>query len=233
MEEKKSTKANLQKKRIVYFEIGLAAALLITITLFAHNKRKTAGSEIENPVLTDAGAIEIIPVTRQPEQSSAHRRYQFNSDVISIVKDDWVIENEIDFTDDFSRNDIFVAYSSEVAGMPNIGSGIDDGEVFIKVEHNPKFQGQDPSATFPAWVAKNVTYPEKARRNRVEGRVMVEFVIEKDGTLSNITVLSSPDQSLSDAAVDAIKKSPKWTPGRQRSKAVRVLFQIPVNFRLK
>jgi TonB family protein len=95
----------------------------------------------------------------------------------------------------------------------------------------PTFQGGDRTA-FQSWVMMNVRYPKIAAENGITGRVMVQFVVERDGSVSNITVLQSPDRSLSEEAVRVISSSPKWTPGTQRGHLARVKFIVPIDFQI-
>ncbi len=96
----------------------------------------------------------------------------------------------------------------------------------------PSFQGGDLNK-FRQWVQSNVKFPQIALENNISGRVTVTFVIEKDGRLTNIQVLQSPDRSLSDEAVRVLQKSPVWSAGKQRGQAVRVRYNLPVDFRLQ
>ena len=104
-------------------------------------------------------------------------------------------------------------------------------EIFVSAEVMPTFKGGDLSK-FRNWVQSNVKYPQSALENGIQGNVVVKFVVEKDGKLSNIRVLQSPDQSLSDATIQILMKSPKWVPGKQRNKPVRVTYTLPVSFKL-
>ena len=79
---------------------------------------------------------------------------------------------------------------------------------------------------------KNIQYPPLAEENNITGRVIIRFVIERDGTVSNVEALSSPDKLLTDEAVRVVSKSPKWTPGEQRGKKVRVAVIVPIDFQL-
>ena len=96
----------------------------------------------------------------------------------------------------------------------------------------PSFQGGDLNK-FRNWVQERVRYPQIAQENGVSGKVVLSFVIEKDGTLTNIEVLQSPDRSLADEAVRVLKTSPKWEPGQQRNQPVRVKYTLPVDFRIQ
>ena len=96
----------------------------------------------------------------------------------------------------------------------------------------PTFQGGD-LMKFREWVQKRLRYPQIAQENGISGRVTLSFVIEKDGSLTNIEVMQSPDRSLSEEAIRVVQSSPKWTPGKQRNQPVRVSFTLPVMFQLR
>ena len=103
---------------------------------------------------------------------------------------------------------------------------------FVLVEQKPSFQGGDANA-FSRWIAQHLDYPEIAKENGVEGRVVLEFTVLKDGTLGNLRVLRSVDPSLDKEALRVVSSSPKWEPGRQRDRAVNVTYQFPVVFQLR
>lgn len=107
-----------------------------------------------------------------------------------------------------------------------------DEEIYVTSEVMPTFQGGD-LGKFRSWVMQHVKYPSIALENGVQGNVVVKFVVEKDGTLSSFQVLQSPDKTLSEAAIEVLKKSPKWKPGKQRNKPVRVTYTLPISFNIK
>ena len=119
---------------------------------------------------------------------------------------------------------------AEITGIQAPPSG-DPDEPFIMVEDMPTFQGNH-YGTFRNWIATQLQYPKIAIDNGIQGRVLASFVIERDGTLSNVQILQSPDLSLSREAERILLASPKWEPGKQRGQAVRVKFVMPVEFRL-
>ena len=102
---------------------------------------------------------------------------------------------------------------------------------YIVVEKMPKFQDGDLSK-FRSWVMSKIVYPEQAVKSEIQGLVIVEFAVEVDGKLGAIKVVKSPDASLSDEMVRILKSSPKWTPGSQSGKVVRVKYTMPINFKL-
>ena len=97
------------------------------------------------------------------------------------------------------------------------------------VDTPPQFNGGD-IGEFRRWVQMNVKYPAEALGKNIYGKVLVTFVIEKDGSVGNAEIFKSPDKALADEVLRGIGKSPKWTPGKQRGEAVRVKFGMPVDF---
>ena len=121
---------------------------------------------------------------------------------------------------------------SEAPGREQAATPDNDDNTVLVAEQMPTFQGGDLN-TFRNWVQQNVRFPQIALENGIQGRVVVTFVIEKDGRLTNIEVLQTPDRSLSDEAVRVLSKSPKWSPGKQRNQPVRVKYTLPVDFRVQ
>ena len=227
MEIKKSPKADLQNKRGLLLEIGLAVALLLVIGAFAYTPKEHRIEKVD----MNYGPVEeeITEITRNeqkpPEQPQKVEVKVFN-DILDIVTNDAKITTDIsfeDFADDLEINTQVVEVEEEE---------IEDDQPFIKVEKMPSFQGGDLNK-FRNWVQERVRYPQIAQENGVSGKVVLSFVVEKDGTLTNIEVLQSPDRSLADEAVRVLKTSPKWEPGQQRNQPVRVKYTLPVDFRIQ
>jgi len=107
--------------------------------------------------------------------------------------------------------------------------GSETDEPFVMVEIMPSFKGGD-LGTFRTWVQRRTNYPQAAVENNIKGIVFLTFIVEKDGSVTNVTVLKGVDPLLDNEAVKAISESPKWSPGLQRGQPVRVRFQIPMNF---
>ncbi len=104
-------------------------------------------------------------------------------------------------------------------------------EVFVVVEEPPRFPGGD-SALY-MYLCMNLSYPDAARENKIEGMVVVLFVVEKDGSVSNVRVLRDIGGGCGEAAVEVVKNMPRWEPGRQAGKAIRTQFSLPLKFELK
>lgn len=105
----------------------------------------------------------------------------------------------------------------------------DDDEVCIVAEEQPEFPGG--LAALMTYIQKNLKYPPEAAKKGISGRVNVTFIVEKDGTLSNIGIIRSPDPSLSKEAIRVVSSMPKWQAGRNQGKLVRVEYVLPITFR--
>jgi len=140
-----------------------------------------------------------------------------------------VIDSDVKFEDDETSEDKVVEIYAPVLKAEE--EEVEE-EVFVIVEDMPKFKGGDIN-TFREWVQKRVRYPELAAENGIQGRVFITFVVETNGTVSNVSVSRSVDQLLDDAAKEAVMASPKWEPGMQRGRPVRVRYSIPIIFQLQ
>jgi protein TonB len=171
---------------------------------------------------------EITDITTQdqkPPEPPKKVEMQVLSDVLNVVTNDTKIETEFDFSE-FSE-DIEIVQQIEV-----VEEAAEDDAPFIIAEEMPKFQGGD-LMKFRSWVQGKLKYPQIAQENGISGKVTLTFVIERDGSLTNIQVMQSPDRSLADEAVRVLQSSPKWTPGKQRNSPVRVRYTLPVEFRIQ
>jgi TonB family protein len=108
---------------------------------------------------------------------------------------------------------------------------VDNDKVFDVVEEMPRFPGGDEAMM--QFIANNVKYPEEASKKGKQGRVVVTFIVNEDGSISESKVVKSVDPELDAEAIRVVNAMPKWTPGKQNGHVVRVKFTIPVTFRLK
>lgn len=226
MELKKSPKADLNNKRGLLLEIGLVVSLLLVIAAFAYTPK-----EYRIEIVTEYVAPveeEITEVTRQdqkPPEAPKKVEVKVITDMLEVVTNDTKITTDVDFAEFDENTEVIqqVEVKEEV---------IEDDQPFLIAETMPSFQGGDLNK-FRAWVQQNIRFPQIALENGIQGRVVLSFVIEKDGRLTNIQVLRSPDRSLSDEAIRVLSKSPKWSPGKQRNQVVRVKYTLPVDFRVQ
>lgn len=230
MEIKKSKKASLNAKRLLFLEIGLVAALFIVWRVFEHTSREAIVSTLEAEERV-AEEEEIIPITEStPPPPELAPKIPVLSDEINIVDDDIKVDSDMfqSLEDDASMGVDIIDYVEEAQE-----ENIDDAPIdFYMVEEKPSFNGGDANE-FSKWVNKNLEYPEIAKENGVQGRVTLRFTVNADGSVSNVTVLRGVDPSLDKEAVRVVSKSPKWKPGKQRDRAVKVNYTFPVIFQLR
>ena len=229
MEIKKSEKANLENKKLLFIEIGLIISLAITYLAFEWKSSETNVStlEAETEVVLEE---EIIPITQEtPPPPPAAPKIPVLSDQIDIVDD------EIEVDDDMFMNlEDDSSLGVEIMDYVEVEEEVIEEEAipFQLVEEKPSFQGGDANQ-FSKWVNSRLQYPEIAKENGVQGRVTLQFTVEKDGTVTKVKVLRGVDPSLDKEAVRVVSMSPKWKPGKQRDRAVPVTYTFPVIFQLR
>ena len=231
MEIKKSPKANLENKKLLFMEIGLVIALLMVLGAFEWSTSE--GTDLAS--LGDETAVVIeeeqVPITQEEQLPPPEvPKEPVMSDIIDIVDDDIKVEDNflISTEDDASLGVEIRDYVVEQEEEEEVEEEVP----FAIVEQKPTFQGGDAN-TFTKWVFSKIVYPEIAKENGVQGRVTLQFTIETDGSVKNVKVLRGVDSSLDKEAVRVVSSSPKWKPGMQRNKPVRVKYTFPVVFQLR
>ena len=226
MEIKKNPNVDVQNKRVLLLEIGLAVALLIVIGAFLYTPREYKIEQIEQVVaVVEEEITEITRQDQKPPEPPKRTEITVITDILNIVTNDEKISTNVDFAE-FAED---VEIVQQVAVEEEV---IEEDQPFVRVEQMPSFMGGD-LMTFRNWVQSKVRFPQIAQENNISGRVLLQFVIEKDGALTNIQVLQTPDSSLSDEAIRVLKTSPKWSPGKQRNQSVRVKYTLPIDFRIQ
>ena len=229
MEKKKSERADLQNKKVLFMEIGCIIALALVYFGFEYTSE-----EVRTAVLDDNSVIteieDLIPITFEtPPPPPAAPKIPVLSDQIDIVDDDIEIDDDMFLKlEDDPGSGVEIMDYIEV-----IDEVVEEEEIpFMLVEEKPTFQKGDAN-DFSKWVNQRLVYPEIAKENGVQGRITLQFTIDKDGSLTKIKVLRGVDPTLDKEAVRVVSMSPKWEPGRQRDRAVPVTYTFPVIFRLR
>lgn len=229
MEIKKSKKADLKNWKLFFTECGFIFALLVVFLAFewTSKEKKTSLLEDVNQELIEE---EMVPITQEtPPPPPEINKIPVLSDQIDIVDDEIKVDDNImNLEDDANLGveimDYVEAVEEEVVEEEAIP--------FQLVEQKPSFNGGDANE-FSKWVNQRLVYPEIAKENGVQGRVMLQFTVNADGSVSNVKVLRGVDASLDKEAVRVVSSSPKWKPGRQRDRAVKVTYTFPVIFQLR
>lgn len=228
MEIKKSKKADLENKKLIFFEIGLIFALLVLYLLFEW-RVDTREAAIFQAVTEEEIVEEIIPITRMMMKPPPPPPPVL-TDYIEIVEDDQEIEMELEIEDiEFEEHEDVEL--KEVYEEGEEYGEYEDDYVFVVVEEAPRFPGGYKALM--KWLSNNIKYPQVAQLNMIQGKVFVNFVVNKDGSVCNVTVTRKVDPSLDAEAIRVCRKMPKWKPGKQRQKPVRCSFTLPINFTLK
>lgn len=229
MEIKKTPKSDLENRRTLYTEIGLVVALLVVWGAFSYSTKEKAVASLGE----DTQVVEVedmVPITQEtPPPPPEAPKIPVLSDQIDIVEDDIKVDdNFMSLEDDANLGVEIMDYVEEVKEEVVEEEAIP----FQLVEEKPSFNGGDANE-FSKWVNSKLQYPEIAKENGVQGRVTLQFTVNPDGSVSNVKVLRGVDSSLDKEAVRVVSMSPKWKPGKQRDRAVKVTYTFPVIFQLR
>lgn len=235
MKPKKNPEADLERFRGMFFQAGLVIALIISIVAIQWD---SGGDDLANlGELEVAVDDEIIPIT-QRQTAPPPPPPPPPPEVIEVVEDDVELEEELEIqsteTDETEEVEV-IEMEEEVS---------DEVLSFAVVESVPVFPGCESASTneekkacfqrqILKYVSKNFNFPEMARQMGIQGRVYVNFVIEKNGSISNVEVVRGVDPLLDDEAARVVKTLPKMTPAKQRGKPVRMSFTLPINAKLQ
>ncbi len=228
MEIKKSPKVDLEKRRTLYILLGLVFILSTLYVCFEWTTTEVTVVEVGNDSF-DELEEEIIPVSiQQPTPPPPPPPAPQVEEILNIVEDDKEIEQvEIESSEDDVNTEVNVNFHE---GAPD-GEEEASNEIFTVVEDMPQFPGGD--AALLSYISKSVKYPAIAQENNIQGRVIISFVIERDGSVADATVVRGVDPALDKEALRVVNNMPKWKPGQQRGKPVRVKYTLPVTFRLQ
>jgi len=229
MEVKKSPKADLKGKRLLFTEVGFVLALLVVLFAFEWSSKdaKVSVLDADNQEIIED---EMVPITQEtPPPPPETPKIPILSDKIDIIDDDIKVDDNILNLEDDDNLGVEIMDYVQAVEEEEIE---EEAIPFQLVEEKPKFQGGDANE-FSKWVNQRLVYPEIAKENGVQGRVMLQFTVNADGTVSNVKVLRGVDPSLDKEAVRVVSSSPKWKPGRQRDRAVKVTYTFPVIFQLR
>lgn len=227
MDVKKSPKASLEDKKSIYLLMGFVAVLSLLYIGFEWTKHEvtvyedTTTEVIEEEEIEIIQTAEVLPPPPPPDVPEV-------IEILNVVEDDVeTAEIEIDTEDE---DDKAVVIQAPVSTS---GTAVEEDTevVFVVVESMPAFPGGD--AALFKYLNDNIKYPVIAQETGIQGRVICQFVVNRDGSIVDIEVVRSVDKSLDAEAIRVIKNMPRWTPGKQRGKTVRVKYTLPVNFRLQ
>lgn len=228
MEIKKSPKADLEGKKTTWLLIGFVLILAVMFVAFEwteRDKQVTTDSGAEMPIFEE----EMIPITEQvePKQAPPPPEAPKVEEVLQIAENDADVQETTIQSSEDDNQAVEIKYVAPVVEEEEP----EEAEIFMVVEEMPEFPGG--MAECLKFLGKNIKYPTIAQENGVQGRVIVQFVVNQDGSIVDPVVVRSVDPYLDKEALRVIKTMPKWKPGKQRGKAVRVKYTVPVTFKLQ
>jgi protein TonB len=223
METKKSNQANLEKKRSVFFQTGLLLALCVAFVAF---EWRVAPQVSDKQWIEQAPGVDWTDIVRTPPPTIPPPPPPVSLQSYGLE----IVDNDIPVDVDPSMFDIETSVGNrwpEVFFDP-VHLTVGEDSIFLVVEEKPS------SNEFRQFIRDNMVYPQRAIDNNLFGKVLVQFVIDEHGNVSNAQVVRSVDPELDKEALRLITspKAPKWTPGRQQGKAVKVKYTFPISFQL-
>jgi len=228
METKKTPKADLENKKIIFREIGLIIGLALMLFAFEYKSYEKTVQEIGVRQAENI-AEEIIPITEQklkpPPPAPPKQVVQIN-----VVEDDVQVDEDIDINVEADQNTEVEEYVAPVK-LDAEEESEEERQIFMVVESMPEFPGGE--AALYKFLAENIKYPQMAKESGIQGRVFVTFVVERDGRVTDVRVLRGIGGGCDEEAIRVVSNMPKWAPGKQRGKPVRVQYNLPVKFTLQ
>ncbi|NPA36410.1 MAG: energy transducer TonB [Chlorobi bacterium] len=225
METKKSPKADLESKKTIFLQIGFIFALGAVFTAFEWSTPEIDLSQYEftDPVVAED---DIIPLVKQEEKKPLPPPPQLK-DIITVVDNDTELNEELEINDTELNQDDEIDFSN----LLNEENEDEEDGIFISVEEMPEFPGGNNELL--SFLSKSVKYPVIAIENRIQGRVYVYFVVDENGYVSDVRLIRGVDPAIDKEALRVVKSMPRWKPGKQRNKPVKVSFTVPINFVLE
>ncbi len=226
MEIKKSDKANLENKKLTYLLMGFVFVLSVGFVALEWTEQEVTKYEVADTDFLIEDEIEIQQTTQETPPPPPPPAPVQEVQVLNVVEND--VETEtIEIQAEDTKEEVVIAPPVEAPEEEE-----EEQTIFVVVETMPEFPGGQ--AELFKYLSQNVKYPVIAQENGIQGRVICQFVVNKDGSIVDVEVVrSGGDASLDKEAVRVIKSMPKWKPGKQRGKPVRVKYTVPVNFRLQ
>ena len=224
IDKKKSPKADLERRKMLFTEIGLVIALAVVLLAFEWKSYEKTEMALMN-MAVDNTEEEMVEITQQEKPPPPPKPPQQTS-IIEIVEDDMDIEDEIEIDVEADEE----TEVEEYIPMEDPEEEAEEAQIFTVVEAMPTFPGGDAARI--KYLNANIKYPTIARESGIQGRVFVTFVVETNGQVTDVKILRGIGGGCDEEAVRVIKNMPKWVPGKQRGKSVRVQFNMPILFKL-
>lgn len=224
MELRKYPEADIRRKTDIYFMVGLAIALGLTLGAFSY----TTYDEATNFELDLSGTEEVEEMTDITRQDQPPPPPPPPPQTIEVVEDNADVEESDIKSTETDQDEVIEPILEQIEEQEQTN----EPDIFIVVEDMPEFPGG--VGEMNKFIIANMEYPPLAVENGIQGKVSVEFVVDEQGNIKNAKVVSRPlGWGCEEAALKVVNKMPKWTPGKQRNKPVKVRFVVPIRFQLQ
>ena len=246
-------------KRNLFAMLALIIGLVAIVAIFllvnvaqdaiaraaAEHETEVTLEQIEEEVEEEQDEEEIVYEVEELEQLVAEETVMNSEKFTAYEMEDDAPEQVTKTQDEVATSDVAIGAIDYDQGsneaehvlkvnekvVDEVPPAVEETKVFDVVEQMPSFKGGD--AALMEWLNKNIKYPVVAEENGIQGRVVATFVVERDGSITDVKIVKSVDPSLDKEAVRVLKSMPKWIPGKQNGQAVRVKYTVPVTFRLQ
>lgn len=210
----------MEYNKLTYSLAGLTLTLALSVCLFEYKTISANPYNIHSSLvsLEDEDVVEINkPITPPPPPPQVSI-----PEVVEVVEDEKVIDKPVLLLDPELNVDIVINIEEEPEPIIEV--------VFDVVEEMPEFVGGIEKLY--EYLGKNINYPELAKENGIQGKIFIQFVVWKDGTIRNVKVVKSVHKTLDKEALRVVNEMPKWKPGKQRGKNVNARFTLPIKFKI-
>jgi len=224
----KTPQADLERKKGLFFEIGLIVSLLIIFFMFQVKRPNQVGELDFNRSELQIVQEEMIQTTQPTPPPPPAQAPKQQITLLTVVDDKEDVGADLQIQAEVDQTTVIPEYIP--IERPAQEENIIEPEIFLIVEEQPEFPGGDAARI--QYFASHTKYPQLAKENNIQGIVYVGFVVEPDGSVSNVNILRGIGGGCDKEAVRVVKQMPAWKPGKQRNRPVRVRFTLPVRFTL-
>ena len=227
IEHKRKSYKQFKANVMLFFSMGLTVSLLLMILLFEYKSYDTGEQLDIATASTSVDELIDIPITKQPPPPPQQQIQQPN--IIEVTEEEIIEEIKVDFDIEMTENEA-IDYD---APMPEMEEPADEvaEEIFTIVEDQP--EPKDGLQGFYKYISEEIKYPSAAQHLGIQGKVFVQFIVNSDGSLTDFVVVKGIGSGCDEEAVRVLKNAPKWIPGKQRGKPVRVRMMVPIFFVLR
>ncbi len=223
MEAKKTESADLMKKSSFFFSIGLLITLALVFTAFEWKQYEDSLIDLQGKSTNTFEEMLEVPPTEQPPPPAPIIQ---QPQIVEVpdeeeIKEDLNLKFDVEVSEETKIEEVVVAAVEEKENVD---------EIFSVVEESAAPKGGYPA--FYKYVFEKIKYPAQARRMGIEGKVFIEFVVNRDGSIVDVKAIKGIGAGCDEEAERVVKSAPSWTPGKQRGKPVRQKMVIPITFKL-